>query len=70
MNKLSREDQLVVILQRLRDFKRQGGEEGIDDKIEEVELQLRKQRDEEVLEMTLNNKLKIKLIKKFLRKKI
>ena len=45
MNKLSREDQLVVILQRLRDFKRQGGEEGIDDKIEEVELRLKKERE-------------------------
>ena len=58
MNKLSREDQLVVILQRLRDFKRQGGEEGIDDKIEEVELRLRKERDEEVFEMTLIINLK------------
>ena len=35
----------MVILHRLRDFKKQGGEEGIDDKINEVETQLKKERE-------------------------
>ena len=47
MNKLSKIEQLRIILRRLMDYKRQGGEEGIDQKIGEVQLELRRHLREE-----------------------
>ena len=43
MEKKSKVEQLRIILRRLMEFKRQGGEEGIDRKIGEVQLELRRQ---------------------------
>ena len=42
MNKMSKVEQLKAILSRLREFKRQGGGEGIEEKIEDVEQELKK----------------------------
>ena len=42
MEKLSKIEQLRAILRRLMEFKKQGGEEGIDQKIGEVQLELRR----------------------------
>ena len=42
MEKLSKEVQLRAILMRLMEIRRQGGEEGINEKIAEVQLELRR----------------------------
>ena len=42
MEKLSEEEQLRAILMRLMEIRRQGGAEGINEKIAEVQLELRK----------------------------
>ena len=43
MNRMSRTDQLKVILNRLKEYKRQGGQDGIDEKIREVERDLKEE---------------------------
>ena len=45
MNKLSWEEYLEEVLYKLSEYKRQGGGEDIEDKIAEVELQLRKEKE-------------------------
>ena len=42
MKKMSKLEQLKAILSRLREFKRQGGKDGIEEKIKDVEQELRK----------------------------
>ena len=54
MRKLSKVEQLRAILQRLREFKKQGGEEGIDQKIGEVQLELRRHLREETGKEKIN----------------
>ena len=56
MAKLSKIEQLKEILRRLMEFKRKGGEAGIDQKIGEVQLELRKHlRDEVYIEEADNS---------------
>ena len=42
MNRLTRKEQLKIILNKLREHKRQGGKDGIDEKIQEIERELRR----------------------------
>ena len=42
MNKMSKVEQLQAILSKFREYKRQGGGEGIEEKIKDVEQELRK----------------------------
>ena len=48
MAKMNKIEQLREILKRLREFKRKGGEAGIDQKIGEVQLELRRHLREEI----------------------
>ena len=52
MNRLTRKEQLKIILNKLKEHKRQGGKDGIDEKIQEIE------RTEKMLIMTLKINLK------------
>ena len=42
MNRLTRKEQLKIILNKLKEHKRQGGKDGIDEKIQEIERELRR----------------------------
>ena len=55
MNKLSWEEYLEEVLYKLSEYKRQGGGEGIEDKIAEVELQLRKEKERKRYSKWLEN---------------
>ena len=48
MAKMNKIEQLKEILKRLMEFKRKGGEAGIDQKIGEVQLELRRHLREEI----------------------
>ena len=50
MEKLNKVEQLKAILRKLREFKKQGGGEGIDQKIAEVQLELRRHLREQIEE--------------------
>ena len=55
MNKLSWEEYLEEVLYKLSEYKRQGGGGDIEDKIAEVELQLRKEKERKRYSKWLEN---------------
>ena len=62
MNRMSRTEPLKVIRNKFKEYKRQGGQDGIDEKIQEVERELKEHLKN--TEKTMKNKLKIKNDKK------